>query len=104
LDDLPIAGSRRLLVQINSTARPTGWNARQVSHESGPALEVTEFGRAPWQIDRVEALLTIRNNLALSRATVLDANGMATGLLDVSRRDDVLTVRLPSDALYVIIE
>lgn len=103
LDDRPIAQSARLLVQMNSIARPTGWRARPVDHESGQALEVTDFGTAPWQIDRIEARLRI-GNTGLSKATVLDANGMASGTVPVLRHDDGLSLSLPSNALYVVID
>ena len=103
LDGQPIADAARLLVQINSIARPSGWGAEPVQHESGPALEVTAFGQAPWQIDRVAGQVSIRN-AGLSRATALDANGIAVGDVAVSRSDGVLTLTLPNDALYVIIE
>jgi hypothetical protein len=104
LDNFPILDSSRLLVQINSIARPTGWRTRPVSHESGQALEVTDFGRAPWQIDRVNASLEIRNQAGLSQATALDPNGMATGPVSIVRRGEILTLNLPSNALYVIVE
>lgn len=103
LDGQPIADASQLLVQINSIARPTGWSAASAAHESGPALEVTAFGEAPWQIDRVNAQVSIRNN-GLSRATALDANGMANGEVTASRNNGMLTLTLPSDALYVIID
>ena len=102
LDGRPIARSSRLLVQIGSIARPTGWRSRPVHHADGPALEVIAFGGAPWRIDRVEARLTVRNP-GLSRATALDANGMAAGPVAVSRRDGALTVELPTDVLYVVL-
>ena len=103
LDGQPIASASRILVQINSIARPMGWSATPVTHESGPALEVTAFGEAPWQISRVAAQVSIRND-GLSRATALDANGMAVGDVAVSRRDGEPTLELPTDTLYVIIE
>ena len=103
LDGQPIATASRLLVQINSIARPTGWRAKPADHESGPAQKVTAFGEAPWQIDSVDATLTIRNT-GLSRATALDANGMATGSVAVSQRNGALVLTLPTDALYVVID
>jgi hypothetical protein len=51
----------------------------------------------------VDATLSIRNT-GLSRATALDANGMATGSVAVSQRNDALVVTLPPDALYVVID
>ena len=103
LDGTPIAEATRLLVQVNSIARPTGWRAQPVEHESGQALEVTAFGEAPWQIDRVNARLRIRNP-SLSRATALDANGMATAPVAVIQRAGEISLELPSDTLYVVIE
>ena len=104
MDGRPIAGSRRLLVQMNSMARPTGWRARPIRHDGGPALEVVEFGGAPWQIERVEARLTIRNHAGLTHATALDANGMAQETVSVVESDGALMVQLPSDAIYVVLE
>jgi hypothetical protein len=104
LDDLPIAQSSRLLVQINATARPTGWRARPVGYESGEALEVIEFGGTPWQIDRVSARLEVRNLAGLSRATALDANGIARSSVPILNSDGTLILDLPTDAIYVVIE
>ncbi len=103
LDGQPIADAARLLVQINSIARPTGWGTEPAQHQGGPALQVTAFGQAPWQIDRVQAQVSIRNE-RLSRATALDANGMATREITVSRSNGILSLVLPDDALYVILE
>jgi hypothetical protein len=103
LDAKPVASSSRLLVQISSIARPTGWRASAVDHESGPARIVDDFGAAPWQVDKVDATLVLRN-AGLSRATVLDANGMATADLPVAVKDGALTLTLPPDALYIIVE
>ncbi|AZL60762.1 hypothetical protein EI545_19210 [Tabrizicola piscis] len=103
LDGEPIARSSRLLVQIGSIARPTGWRASPVQHEGGPALVVEEFGGAPWQVDTIEMSLAVRNP-GLSQATALDANGMAMGAVEVSRAGGSLTLNLPSGALYVLLK
>lgn len=104
LDNKQISNSTRLLVQISSVARPTGWRTRPVKHESGTALEVSELGQDPWQIDRVKAKLTIRSEAGLSQATALDANGMAEELVPLTRYEDTLFLTLPSDTLYVVID
>ncbi|WP_431300263.1 hypothetical protein [Tabrizicola sp. BL-A-41-H6] len=103
LDGEPIAHSSRLLVQIGSIARPTGWKASRVQHDGMPALLVDEFGGAPWQVDKVEVRIVVRNN-GLSRATALDANGMAVAGVPVSQSNGALTMTLPSNALYVMID
>ncbi|MEM7073637.1 MAG: hypothetical protein AAF484_01040 [Pseudomonadota bacterium] len=103
LDKAPIARSERLLIQIGSIARPTGWRADPVQLEDGPALEVVDFGTAPWQINRVSANITL-NNSAVSRATVLDPNGMPDRELTVLHGDGQLSFELPDDALYVVVD
>lgn len=103
LDERPIADATRLLVQIGTISRPTGWRARQVEHDGAPAQEVVAFGEAPWQIDKIDARLTLRNR-QLSRARVLDANGMSMVSLPVLRSDGTLSVKLPADALYVLLD
>lgn len=103
LDGQPLARASRVLVQIGSIARPSGWQDRPVMLEDGPAREVVEFGGAPWRVDRVAADLSIRNP-GLSRATVLDANGMAVRTVPATQSDGALILRLPTDALYVVLE
>jgi hypothetical protein len=103
LDGKPIAQSSRLLVQIGSIARPTGWRSSPAQHEGSPALIVEDFGGPPWQVDTVELSPTVHNP-GLSQATALDANGMAMGKAAISRSEGALTMNLPAGALYVVIE
>ena len=103
LDDRPIATSRKLLVQMGTLARPTGWRAKPVEQDGASALEVSAFGRTPWQVDRLDAVLTIRNPF-LVRAISLDPNGMSVDDLATSLNDGSLQLKLPADKLYVIIE
>ena len=103
MDGKPIARSEKLLLQIGSMSRPTGWRSKMVEHEGDPALEVVSFGAAPWQISEIDALITLRNP-RLSTATALDANGMALRPVPTSRSVESMSFRAPKDALYVIIE
>jgi hypothetical protein len=103
LDAQPIARSSRLLVQIGSIARPTGWKSSRVQHDGAPALVVDEFGGAPWQVDKIEVRIVVHNG-GLSRAAALDANGIVVGDVAVSQSNGALTVTLPSNALYVMID
>jgi hypothetical protein len=103
MDGEPIASSSKLLVQIGSVARPTGWSSRVIEHENEPALEVVRFGSAPWQIIEVDALITLRNT-TVTKATALDANGMALSDVPLSRSGGAVVVRTPKKALYVMLE
>lgn len=103
MDGKPVNHSGKLLVQLGSIARPTDWEAKEVDHEGEPALEVVAYGSAPWQITPVDAVLAIDNSV-VSRATKLDANGMALEELHLSTNDGVVSFRTPRNALYVILE
>ncbi|MEM8791651.1 MAG: hypothetical protein AAGE80_08530 [Pseudomonadota bacterium] len=103
LDQKPLDRSEKILVQMGTIARPNGWQSRPLETEDGPAREVMAFGRAPWMIDRLSASLTIRNP-HLTTATALDPSGMPDGRLEVTRTDGGLTVPLPPDRLYVVLQ
>jgi len=109
LDDLPLRRSRRILVQVGTAARPTGWEAKASDFPSqdGKAtlhgFEVVKTGAAPWQI--VNAVVTLSvTNPALTKATLLDAAGYAVRAVPVTRAGGRLTVRLPAETLYLVLE
>ena len=103
MDGKPVNQSGKILIQLGSVARPTNWEAKEVYHEGEPVLEVVAYGTAPWQITAVDAVLAIENSV-VSRATKLDANGMALEELHLSTSDGVVSFRTPQNALYVILE
>ncbi|MEM8776752.1 MAG: hypothetical protein AAGF53_17090 [Pseudomonadota bacterium] len=103
MDGAPISKSTKLLIQVGSTARPTGWSTKQVEHEGEPAEMVISFGSAPWQITEIEALLSVKNTI-LTKATTLDANGVAVEERPVSPYNGVITIKVPKDALYMVLQ
>lgn len=103
MDDAPISSSAKLLVQVGSTVRPSGWRTKTADHEGDIVQEVMAFGSAPWQINEVDGMIFI-GNTKLSRATVLDANGMALRDMTISRTANGFSVRIPKDALYMIVQ
>lgn len=108
LDGDPLATSRRVLVQVTTPARPTGWRevAEELRPDKGapePGARVESFGRAPWQVERVDLDLVVRNP-RLTRARALDANGEATGTVRTVRKDGALELRFPEETLYVVLD
>lgn len=106
LDDAPIGESGRVLIQVITTARPTGWEQRLVDEGDGrtPLYEIQAHGRAPWRVERTKVSISIRNP-RLSRAVLLDPNGYAVRPVAVERSENgVLSMRLPPEAMYVIVE
>ena len=108
VDDKPISQSENILVQVGTIARPTEWKQRQVTWEDNKGrerqgFEVVDYGSAPWQI--IENDLTLRiDNSKIDRAIVLDANGMATGEIELTREGDLVRISMPVDAKYLMLK
>ena len=108
LDDQPLARTSRVLVQIGTRARPTGWTDHAVtfsvdgSREKITGRQIDDTGRMPWVIDGTTVKIGVRNaNLAV--ATLLDLNGNASRRLSIHRVDETIEVELPREAMYVVL-
>jgi hypothetical protein len=107
LDDKPIAKSGRVLVQVGTSCRPTGWKERpmKVPTKEGSVngARIVEVGKGPWQVVKTHGEIAILNT-ALTKATVLDPNGMAMVALPVAKTSHGVKITLPEDALYICLE
>jgi hypothetical protein len=108
LDDAPIATSGKLLVQIGTVDRLSGWKQEPATHASPDGKTtlqgwtVVSPGKMPWRQARLHATLTVAN-AKISRATVLDAGGYPVGQIPVKSLGGRARVVLPEDAMYVIL-
>lgn len=107
MDDLPIATSKKILIQVGTVARPHGWTEKAVTWEdkNGQQLqgfEVISYGEAPWAIAENNLTITV-NNPKITKATVLDMNGLARGQAELQRQGNKATVQMPPDAKYLIL-
>jgi hypothetical protein len=106
MDGQPVKGSKKLLVQVGTVARPNNWQDKQVAPGEDPTkvkYQVVEPGGNPWQIRKSSVTVTVKNP-ALKKATVLDANGMPVKTLPLAAANGAVTVTFPSDALYVVLQ
>jgi hypothetical protein len=111
MDDAPLANSRKLLVQVGTTARLTGWTTRKASFKAeggdqSPTVEgeqIVSTGSPPWQIANTEVTVTLHNP-TITKATLLDVNGYPAAEIPVTRDGDKRVVKLPPNALYVILQ
>lgn len=108
LDDQPLATSAKVLVQVGTIARPTGWAERAVTwhdQQGHPqtGVEIVNYGKAPWRILNTRVRITIRN-AGLRVATLLDPNGYAVRAVPVNRQGDALTVKLPPETMYLVLQ
>ena len=107
LDGMPLARSKRVLVQYGTQSRPTGWaeSPAKVEMPGQPTVDgwvVSSFGQAPWQLDAA-MLDVVINNPSLTSATVLDMNGMPVGTVLLKRDAAKVAFRFPPAAMYVVL-
>jgi len=108
MDERPLAESGKVLVQVGTRARPTGWRQKPVSWKDNngqvhEGFEVVDYGRAPWQIVPNSVSLSLANS-AVTTATALDMNGMARGQVKLERGGGVVSFVMPQDAKYVVLQ
>ncbi|HZT41206.1 MAG TPA: hypothetical protein VFA07_03410 [Chthonomonadaceae bacterium] len=106
LDGQPIRTSKKLLVQVGTIARPTGWEDKDATWTSQDGKttytgkEVVQTGKNPWQIVATQATLTVKNP-ALTSATLLDANFNAVKTVPISHTSGGIRLLLPPDTMYL---
>jgi hypothetical protein len=108
LDDRDLASSSRILVQTTTRCRPYGWKEspatfRDAEGRTHTGKRIDDIGSAPWNVELLRAELEVANP-RIRRATVLDPNGMPSGTLRAESKSGTFAVKLPEDALYVILE
>jgi hypothetical protein len=108
MDGQPLKESGRILVQVGTQCRPTGWKEqpKQIKLSDGRVVdgfEVVDFGKAPWQVLRADVELTFYNS-GLKKATALDMNGNARGAASLEKAGAGWRLRFPADAMYAVVE
>ena len=103
MDNKPLKESGKILVQVGTTERPLGWKTKPASIAGRAGEEVVNFGHAPWMIVRAGVEISVANP-ALKTARVLDANGMAVGVIPLESSGGHVTLKFPPDALYVVLQ
>jgi hypothetical protein len=107
MDDKSIAQSGKVLVQVGTVCRPTGWLVRDAESKSdGQSLRgkrIVDAGKAPWRVTNTQAPVTVKNP-KLTKATLLNESGYAAKQLPAEQKDGVVHLTLPPNAMYVILQ
>jgi len=107
LDGEPLGQSRKVLVQVGTVARLTDWQVQPETFKAGDrnidGYRIVATGRPPWRIANTDVTLTIANP-NLSRAVLLDEAGYAARDVEVTGDGGKLTVKLPTDTMYLILQ
>jgi hypothetical protein len=107
LDDQPLKTSKRILAQVGTQCRPTGWTTAPttIKTREGETVQgkvVKDYGGAPWQVECPDVRLTVRN-AGLTEAVVLDMNGNAVKTLKLEDAAGARRLVFPRDAVHVIL-
>jgi len=107
MDAQPLKASRKILVQVGTIERPSGWQIPSATrNEKGRSVtgeEIVNTGKLPVQIANTNVTLTI-DNAALTKATLLDTAGYSAGAVPVTKTAAGVSLKLPANAMYVIVE
>jgi hypothetical protein len=103
LDDRPIGESGKLLVQVGTTNRLTGWTTTPLDEDGPePKRKIVLTGKPPYRIEHTQARLTLANP-GITRATRLDPHGYPTQDVAITRQGDRVTLTLPPNTLYLVL-
>ncbi|WP_442507571.1 hypothetical protein SH528x_006500 [Novipirellula sp. SH528] len=100
MDGVNLSESKQVLLQIGTVARPHGWKTEPA--QGGKSQRIVDLGSSPWNIENTSAEVVVSNSV-LSQATSLDANGIATANLLIQKNADGLSLKLPPNALYILL-
>ncbi|MGB2607596.1 MAG: hypothetical protein WBC80_01390 [Isosphaeraceae bacterium] len=103
LDNQPLNESKRVLVQVGTTARPPGWIERETTFQGDDGKQtyhgkqVVDTGKMPWAIADAQITLTVASS-ALTAATQLDINGNPRTKVKTTAQGRAVRLHLPKDA------
>jgi hypothetical protein len=104
LDDAPIASSAKLLVQVGTWGRPTGWTTMPWKLKGGvDGIRISATGHMPERLINTDVTIAVHDT-HLTKAVQLDTAGYPGKTLDSKVDGGVLMITLPPDAMYVVLE
>jgi hypothetical protein len=109
LDDKPLGESDKVLVQVGTIMRPTGWTSKPTTQrgEDGKTTyrgeKIVNTGKMPWQVANTDVTVVLKND-GLKKAVLLDVNGYPTKKIDARSEGGAMVVKLPADCLYAVLQ
>jgi hypothetical protein len=108
MDGKPLSESRRMLVQVGTPARLSGWSEQGTDfegkdHKTYHGFVIKNIGSPPWMVESADLELTIRN-ACLCKMSVLDSSGYVTKQISLSADTAGGSVHFPDKTMYAIIE
>jgi hypothetical protein len=106
MDDRPLRRSRKVLVQVGTVTRLTGFQTEPASlthqERTVEGLRIVRIGKPPLRIANTRVRIELANE-NVTRATLLDHNGYAAGCVKLRRDGKAVTLDLPQRSVYVLL-
>jgi hypothetical protein len=97
MDDRPIASSKKILLQVMSEERASGFEAESTGKDS---WRIKNIGHEPWQIRELKGTVAFkRPDASRLKVTPLDGNGYRGAVLGNARE-----IKLQRQSIYYLIE
>lgn len=107
MDENPLSSSGKILIQVGTVYRPTGWEETATQFENNgetvAGYRIDNTGRMPWKAANTEVTVRIKNQ-GISKATLLDEAGYASVSIDISEEGEYKVITLPHNAMHVVLE
>jgi len=107
MDNQPIAKSTKVLIQVGTIYQPTGWKEEEgdfkADNQSLHGFKILNTGAMPWKADDTQATIEI-SNPGLKKASLLDAGGYAIATVPLHKSKGKVSLTLPCNAMYVVVE
>ncbi|MES2807342.1 MAG: hypothetical protein V4619_01880 [Bacteroidota bacterium] len=104
IDGKPLSQSNKILLQVGTIFRPTGWAEEPATITEGKqeikGFRITNTGKMPWLGMPAQGSILFKNR-KISKATLLDAAGYPLRSLSVGADG---SLKLPADAFYIMIQ
>ena len=108
MDDKPLRKPGKCWCRSATVRLPTDWKQKPLrfapnkGEKEVDGFEIVAHGKAPWQILDTRMTLTVAN-ANLKTATLLDVNGMKIKDVPVEKTAKGLSVKLPAEAMYLVL-
>jgi hypothetical protein len=109
LDDKPLRASEKVLVQVGTVMRPTGWTTKEATFRGDDGKttyhgeKIVNTGKPPWQVAISDVTVSLRTD-RLTKAVALDANGYKSREIPSRSENGTIVVKLPADCLYAVLQ
>ncbi|MFD2145014.1 hypothetical protein [Mucilaginibacter antarcticus] len=108
MDGLEIGRSKKILLQVGTIFRPTDWAEEPATvtdrnKKELIGMKVINTGKMPWLGMPASGSISIKTKV-IKKATQLDAAGYAVRKLGLSVAGESVSLKLPTDAFYILLE